>query len=126
MRLMTYCHVFQVGHGVNSGLGDWGWESVLRLYYAVLWVQCCQIELASQTRLGEICKDSYRTLLEVIAQAKDFGFGREAGIPIFLSERMSRSGESLSPKREREECSVVGLTRSSGEKFDFWAKRELA
>ncbi|QCE04054.1 hypothetical protein DEO72_LG8g2087 [Vigna unguiculata] len=87
---------------------------------------------ASQTRLGEICKDSYRTLLEVIAQAKDFGFGREvislrrAGIPIFLSERMSRSGESLSPKREREECSVVGLTRSSGEKFDFWAKRELA
>jgi len=31
---------------------------------------------------------------------------------------MSRSGESLSPKREDEECSVVGLTRSSGESFD--------
>jgi len=39
---------------------------------------------------------------------------------------MSRSGESLSPQREREECSVVGLTRSSGERFDFWAKCELA
>jgi len=83
---------------------NWGWESLLRLYYAVLWVQCCQIELVcfgsvlglwcsacvhetvpepailaqeSQARLGEICRDSYRTLLEVIAQAKDFGFGRE-------------------------------------------------
>jgi len=45
---------------------------------------------------------------------------------IFLSERESRSGESISPQREREECSVVGLTRSSGERFDFWAKCELA
>jgi len=33
--------------------------------------------------------------------------------------------ETLSPKREREECSIVGLTRSSGERFDFWAKSDL-
>jgi len=39
---------------------------------------------------------------------------------------MSRSGESLSPKREREECSVVGLTRSSGERFDFLGESDLA
>jgi len=65
---------------------NWDWESLLRLYYVVLCVQCCQIELvcfgsvlgfwrsacvretvpepaildkASQARLGEICKDSY-------------------------------------------------------------------
>jgi len=31
---------------------------------------------------------------------------------------MSRSGESLSPKRECEECSIVVLTGSSGERFD--------
>jgi len=35
---------------------------------------------------------------------------------------MSRSGESLSPKRERDGCFVVGLSHSSGERFDFWAK----
>jgi len=35
-----------------------------------------------------------------------------------LSERMSRSGKSLSPKREQEECSIVGLTRSLGKSFD--------
>ncbi|QCE10922.1 hypothetical protein DEO72_LG10g2155 [Vigna unguiculata] len=65
---------------------NWDWESLLRLYYAVLCVQCCQIELvcfgsvlgfwcsacvrgtvpepailaqASQACLGEICKDLY-------------------------------------------------------------------
>ena len=38
--------------------------------------------------------------------------------PNLLSESMSRSGESLSPKRECEECSIVVLTGSSGERFD--------
>jgi len=83
---------------------NWGWESLLRLNYVVMLVQCCQIELvcfgsvlglwcsacvretvpepailahASQARLGEICRDSYPFLLEVIAQAEDFRFGRE-------------------------------------------------
>ena len=76
----------------------------MRLNYVVLLVQFCPTELvcfgsvlglwcnacvretvpepeilaqASQTRLGEICRDSYPFLLEVIAQAEDFGFGRE-------------------------------------------------
>jgi len=49
----------------------------------------------------------------------------QAGIP-FLSERVSRSGESLSPKREFKECFDVGLTRSPGERFDSWAKCDLA
>ncbi|QCE03157.1 hypothetical protein DEO72_LG8g1179 [Vigna unguiculata] len=49
----------------------------------------------------------------------------QAGIPI-LSEGVSRSGESLSPKREFEECSGVGFTRSPGERRDSWAICGLA
>ena len=39
---------------------------------------------------------------------------------------MSRSSESLTPKREFEEYSDVGLTHSSGERFDSWVKCDLA
>ena len=61
---------------------------------------------ASRTRLGETCRDSYSYPTR--------GY-RSGGNSNLLSARMSRSGESLSPQREREECSVVGSTRSSGE-----------
>ncbi|QCE03162.1 hypothetical protein DEO72_LG8g1184 [Vigna unguiculata] len=39
---------------------------------------------------------------------------------------MFRSGESLSPKRELEECLVVGVTRSSGESVEFLGESDLA
>jgi len=39
---------------------------------------------------------------------------------------MSRSSESLSPKREREECLVVGVTRSSSESVEFLGESDLA
>ena len=49
----------------------------------------------------------------------------QAGFSI-LDESVSRSRESLSPQREFEECSDVGLTRSPGERCDSWAKCGLA
>ncbi|QCD89921.1 hypothetical protein DEO72_LG4g873 [Vigna unguiculata] len=64
-------------------------------------------------------------LLEAIAQAEDVWFGRKVGNPIVLSERVSRSGESLSLKREREECFDGSLTRSPSKRFESWAKCNL-
>jgi len=43
-----------------------------------------------------------------------------------LSGRVSRSGKSLSPKREREGCFDGSLTCSPGERCDSWAKCNLA
>ena len=49
----------------------------------------------------------------------------QAGFSV-LGESASRSGENLSPQREFEECSDVGLTRSPGERCDSWTKCDLA
>ena len=47
-----------------------------------------------------------------------FGCTSRAGGIFYLGESASRSSESLSPRREFEERSDVGLTRSPGERCD--------
>jgi len=52
---------------------------------------------------------------------------RPGGGPLSLSDALSRSGESDSPKRVLEEDPGMLCSRPRpGEGFDFWAKGDLA
>ena len=54
------------------------------------------------------------------------GCASRAGGVCCLGESVSRSGESLLPKREFEEHSDGGLSRSPSERWDSWVKRDLS
>ncbi|QCD89920.1 hypothetical protein DEO72_LG4g872 [Vigna unguiculata] len=82
------------------------------------------LALASKARLGEIYRDSYPFVCSRLSLRRRM-FGLDERSSRLGDERVSRSGESLSPKREREECFDGSLTRSPGERLDSWAKCNL-